>query len=196
MCAAPRSDPPPPPVALLDACVLAPLVTREALFAAARHGLFHARWSARIEAEWAHAAAKEARGLSPQMIAGDLALARAAFPDALVTEWEALEGPLSLPDWDDRHVLAAAVKANARLLITDNLRDFPSRALAAYGIRPVAADAFLSELYAERPTAMASALREMASAAPPEAMSSGLPALLKRARLPQLAKAVKRAAAP
>lgn len=187
------APPPAPAAALLDACVLAPLLLREALFAVAREGLIAPRWSDRIEEEWRRAAAKEARGLSEAMIEGDLALARAAFPGALVEGWEAHEGPLSLPDWEDRHVLAAAIAAGASLLVTDNLRDFPRRVLAEHRIRPVGGDALLAELAANSPQAMARALQRLRAAAPPEALADGLPMLLKRGRLPRLAKAAARA---
>lgn len=180
-----------PPIALLDACVLAPLIMREVLFAAAAEGLFQPRWSARIEEEWAGAAAKEARGLTEAEIKGDLALARARFPDALVQGWEHLEGPLSLPDWQDRHVLAAAIKAEATVLVTDNLRDFPRRTLAGHAIRPIGADAFLVDLSNEHPQRMTAALERLRAAAPPDALASGLPALLKRGRLPRLGKAAR-----
>lgn len=181
------------PVALLDACVLAPLIEREALFAAAAEGLLRPRWSDRIEQEWRGASAREARGLSQAEIDGDLAVARSRFPDALVEGWEALEGPLSLPDWRDRHVLAAAIAAKATLLVTDNLRDFPRRALAGYGIEPIAGDALLASLMAREPERMAAALSALRAAAPPHALAEGLPALLKRGRLPRLAKAAARA---
>lgn len=183
-----------PPVALLDACVLAPLIMREVLFAAAAEGLFRPRWSSRIEEEWRRAAGKEARGLSEAEISGDVALARARFPEALVEGWEDLEGPLSLPDWEDRHVLAAAIKAGASLLVTDNLRDFPRRALAEHGLRPIGADAYLTELAGGEPERMRNALDALRAAAPPQALEAGLPALLKRGRLPRLGKSAARGA--
>ncbi|MEL6980428.1 MAG: PIN domain-containing protein [Pseudomonadota bacterium] len=182
-----------PPIALLDACVLAPLILRESLLAAAREGLFRPRWSDRIEAEWRRAAAKEARGAPAALIDGDIALARAAHPDALVAGWEAHEGPLALPDWEDRHVLAAAIAAGAALLVTDNLRDFPKRTLAAHGMRPVGGDAYLTELLADAPEAMGRALARIEAMAPPEARAQGLAKLLKRGRLPRFAKAAARA---
>ena len=181
------------PIVLLDACVLAPLIMREVLFAAAGQGLFRPRWSARIEEEWARAAGKEARGLSEAEIRGDLALARARFPEALVEGWEQLESPLSLPDWEDRHVLAAGIKAEASVLVTDNLRDFPRRRLAEHGIQPIGADAFVTDLANREPDRMKIAFDALHAIAPPEAMSAGLPALLKRGRLPRLAKIIRQA---
>lgn len=178
-----------PDIALLDACVLAPLVVRAALLAAARAGAFRPRWSVRIEDEWRAALAKPPNAPPPALIDGEIALARAAFPDALAQGWEALEGPLSLPDWNDRHVLAAAIAADADVLVTDNLRDFPTRVLAGHGLRRETADAFLWRLLGEREAQMAQALARLEEETAPLRQGATLPALLKKARLPRFAKA-------
>ena len=47
------------------------------------------------------------------------------FPDALVVGFEPLIDGLTLPDADDRHVLAAAIRGQADVIITQNLKDFP-----------------------------------------------------------------------
>ncbi len=54
-----------------------------------------------------------------------------AVPSALVTGHEKLVESLTLPDPDDRHVLAAAIRAGAQVLVTFNLDDFPDDALKA-----------------------------------------------------------------
>jgi len=46
-------------------------------------------------------------------------------------------------DPKDRHVLAAAVRANAEVIVTFNLRDFPEPALKPYDILTVHPDDFL-----------------------------------------------------
>ena len=65
-----------------------------------------------------------------------------AFPDAIVMGWEPLEDAYVLPDPDDRHVLAAAVKGRADVTVTDNLKDFPARSLPA-DLEAQSADEFL-----------------------------------------------------
>ena len=43
-----------------------------------------------------------------------------AIPDALVTGYDGLIEELTLPDADDRHVLAAAIRAQASVIVTSN----------------------------------------------------------------------------
>ena len=59
-----------------------------------------------------------------------------ALPDALVTGYEHLIDSIELPDRDDRHVLAAAVRCGASVIVTLNLGDFPSESLATPLSRP------------------------------------------------------------
>ena len=58
----------------------------------------------------------------------------AAAPDATVHGYEHLIPDLVLPDPDDRHVLTAAITAEAELLVTWNLKDFPTTAVQRYGL--------------------------------------------------------------
>jgi hypothetical protein len=69
-----------------------------------------------------------------------------AFPDALVENYEPLIDSLNLPDTDDRHVLAAAIKTNANLIITNNLKDFPEEYLASFGLKAKCADDFFTDI--------------------------------------------------
>ncbi len=66
-----------------------------------------------------------------------------AFDDALVTGWEPLEGGIKLPDPDDRHVAAAALRGGADVIVTQNLRDFPRDKLEPLGLEAVGLDDFL-----------------------------------------------------
>jgi hypothetical protein len=115
---------------------------------------------------------------------------RDAWPEAEVAADPDLETMLSLPDPDDRHVLAAAVTGRAEALMTLNRADFPTRTLARHGLVLREPDGFLCELMGEEidMAGVAEAVRARAEAA------SGRPqaarALLKRAGLPRLAKAL------
>ena len=63
--------------------------------------------------------------------------------DALVTGYEPLIEGLSLPDLVDRHVLAAAIRTGADLILTFNLKDFPADALSPFEIEAQHPDDFL-----------------------------------------------------
>ena len=52
-----------------------------------------------------------------------------------------------LPDKDDRHVLAAAIRCQASVIVTFNLQDFPKELLAQYHIEAIHPDDFISYLY-------------------------------------------------
>ena len=88
-----------------------------------------------------------------------LAILDRAFPEASVTDWESLERVVELPDSDDRHVVAAALKARADVIVTSNLKDFPAEALNPLRLRAVSPDDFLSELFDEDPQEATAAMR-------------------------------------
>lgn len=69
-----------------------------------------------------------------------------AIRDVLVTDYEPLIEIVDLPDSDDRHVLAAAIKAHAQLIVTDNTKDFPEPALASWNVEAKSADDFVVDL--------------------------------------------------
>lgn len=172
--------------AVLDACVLYPTVLREILTGAAAGGAFTPLWSARILEEWARVAART--GVEA-VARGEIALLRARFPAAEVAEGEAQA--YDLPDPGDRHVLAAAVAGRADAILTYNLRDFPSRALAPHGLRAVHPDDFLMDLWlAHRAAVEARVEAERAEAERLSGVPQPLRALLKRAKLPRLARAL------
>ena len=68
---------------------------------------------------------------------------RQAFADAMVTGWEAVEPRIRLPDENDRHVVAAAVRSEADGIITGNVTDFPAAAISPFGLEAIHPDDFL-----------------------------------------------------
>ena len=64
----------------------------------------------------------------------------------LVSDYEYIIPELQLPDPDDRHVLAAAIRCEAHTIVTDNLKDFPVNILSKYNIFPLSSDQFLCKL--------------------------------------------------
>jgi predicted nucleic acid-binding protein len=176
--------------AVLDACVLYPTVLRELLQGAAEAGLFQPVFSERILREWVLATAKlgaEAPGLA----AAEAAAMRAAFPRALVPAHPEIEARLFLPDPNDRHVLATAIASGADAIVTFNAQDFPGHVLAGEGIARRDPDGFLWELQSRHPVAVAVIVETVRAKAETVAgRPVPLKALLKRARLYKLAKAL------
>ena len=80
--------------------------------------------------------------------------------DALVTRYEDLIDGLHLPDPDDRHVLAAAIRGRADVIVTANLRDFPANILGEFGIEAQHPDAFILYLLNLAPSQVAGAARD------------------------------------
>jgi hypothetical protein len=126
--------------AVLDACVLVPIALADTLLRVAEKGLYRPLWSGRILTEAQEATEEIHPGID---VGKRFANMREAFGDALVTGWEELEPGIRLPDEDDRHVVAAAIRGGADAIITANLADFPATALGPLGLEAVHPDDFL-----------------------------------------------------
>lgn len=136
--------------ALLDACVLAPALTRNLLLSLAEADFYRARWSRQILDETETAierilADKGAPDATMRALTARLAMER-AFDDAVVEGYEGVEGAVpTLPDTGDMHVVAAAIKSGASVIVTNNLKDFPAEALAPLHIDARSADTFIAD---------------------------------------------------
>lgn len=172
---------------LLDACVLYPTVLRGILLDLAENGAFTPLWSARILNEWSRAAIRNAPHTEP-LVGAEIALLSANWPNAGVTIGEA-DRNLWLPDENDIHVLQAAIDGRADQLLTANTQDFPTRILSSHGILRRAPDEFLLELAHAMPEQMAQSLENIRTQTERDLNEPQvLPKLLKRVRLPRLAK--------
>ncbi len=80
--------------------------------------------------------------------------------DALVAGYEGLIDGLHLPDPDDRHVLAAAIRGRADVIVTANLRHFPAQVLRPFGIEPRHPDEFVVSLLNVAPALVTKAARD------------------------------------
>ncbi|MES9906702.1 MAG: PIN domain-containing protein [Sedimenticola sp.] len=127
---------------VFDACVLYPAPLRDFLLRLSTTGLFAAKWSDQIHEEWIRNVLK-ARPELEDKLPRTRELMNRAVPDSLVMGYESLIENLELPDADDRHVLAAAIRSGAQAMITFNLKDFPEDALDQYGIEAMHPDAFI-----------------------------------------------------
>ncbi len=122
-------------------------------------GLVEARWTDDIHAEWIRNLAANSMDTPISRFEATRDRMKAVLPDADVVGYETLIPGLSLPDLDDRHVLAAAIVGKASVIVTWNLKDFPAAALRPHGITCVSPDEFLIRLHALAPEALIASIR-------------------------------------
>jgi predicted nucleic acid-binding protein len=133
--------------AFLDASVLYPAPLRDLLLELAVADLYRAKWSDAVHEEWIKALLRTRRDLTRAQLQRTRGLMNAHARDALVTDFEQLIDILDLPDPEDRHVLAAAIKGRADLIVTVNLKDFPADKLRRWGIEAQHPDEFLTHQF-------------------------------------------------
>lgn len=132
--------------AVLDANVLHSYPLTALLLELADARLFRPAWSEDIHAEWMRSVLAARPDLRPEQLERRRVAMDTALPDACVGGYQALIPALTLPDPGDRHVLAAAILAQAQVIVTFNERDFPEGVLAGYKISPQHPDTFLRHL--------------------------------------------------
>lgn len=150
-------------VAVFDVCVLYKAPVRDLLMHLSLTGLFRARWTDRIHEEWIEALLRNRPDLKREQLQRTRDLMDDAVPDCLVDGYEGIEATVVLPDPDDRHVLAAAIKCGAGTIVTYNLDDFPAASLASYGLSAQHPDEFLEHAYHLDPVALCTAVRNARS---------------------------------
>jgi predicted nucleic acid-binding protein len=146
-------------IAVLDTNVVYPVICRDLLFWFAYYDLYTPKWSKNIFEEWKDVMIR--KGVTEEEAAKRIGKANVAFPDALVQNYDGLISYLELPDEKDRHVLAAAIKINANTIVTNNIKDFPSEYLKAFGLRAQLTDDFLTDLIDLNQEQAAAAFKEM-----------------------------------
>lgn len=151
--------------AVLDACVLVPIAQADTLLRLAEVDLYRPVWSEIILEETVRALEKihldlEDSGLARRRIE----VMNSSFDDACVDVWPELYAPIELPDENDRHVVAAAIQGRADLIVTNNLKDFPSEVLAHFDISVQSPDEFLLNQLDLEPHLVMGVLRDQARA--------------------------------
>ncbi len=147
-------------VAVFDACVLYPAPVRDLLVRLAAAGLFRGRWTDQIHEEWCRNLLKNRSDIPPERIQAVCELMDKTVADCKVEGYESLIDGLILPDADDRHVLAAAIRCSAQVIVTYNLADFPADRLEPYGIEAQHPDTFLLHLLDLAPARIAGVVKE------------------------------------
>ncbi|WP_258098903.1 PIN domain-containing protein [Marinoscillum pacificum] len=145
---------------ILDTNVIHPLHIRDYLLYLADADLYTPKWSKHIFDEWG--SLMECKGNDKLQIQKRINAVRNAFPFAEVVNYEHLIDQFNeIPDPKDRHVVAAAVRINANLIVTWNLKDFPSEYLSKFGLSVANPDDFIADIIDLHNERAVEAFREM-----------------------------------
>lgn len=136
---------------VFDANVLYSASLRDLLMNLALAKIVHAHWTDRIHDEWMRSLLRDRPDLKRESLERTREAMNGSVRDCLVHGYEDLIETLHLPDPDDRHVLAAAIRSKSSFIVTLNLKDFPADALAPYKIKAVSADDFVVGLLVGNP---------------------------------------------
>lgn len=147
-------------IVIYDSCVLYPAPLRDLLMRLALTNLYQAKWTKHIHEEWMRNLLKNRPDLSEDKVQKTREKMDLYVRDGLVEGYEDLIDSLHLPDPDDRHVLAAAIRANAETIVTFNLSDFPIQATAKYEIDVQHPDEFLKHLIDLAPARVVETVKE------------------------------------
>jgi predicted nucleic acid-binding protein len=133
-------------IAVYDANVLYPNTLRDLLIRIAQlPHLVQAKWTEEILDEVIGALRKNLPDISVEQTGRLRQRMNAAVRDCLVSGYEPLVPALELPDPGDRHVLAAAIKTKAQIIVTRNLKDFPAEQLAPWELKAKSPDSFVRD---------------------------------------------------
>ena len=147
---------------VLDACVLIPMPLADTLLRlASGRRLYLPKWTDQIMTEVNRNLA-ENFGLTDEQVAYRESEIRRHFPEAWVEGYEDLISAMTNHP-KDRHILAAAVRCSAEVIVTQNLKDFSRTALEPYSITVMGPSTFLHNLYDLDPEVIASTLLRQAA---------------------------------
>lgn len=148
-------------IAIYDACVLYPAPLRDLLMHLALTDLFRAKWTNEIHDEWIRNVLKNRPDLTKRQLERTKDLMNENVRDCLIEGYDKLIPALSLPDPDDRHVLAAAIRSSATIIVTYNLKDFPAKSISEYGIEAQHPDDFLTHLFDLSPSLVCDTIQRL-----------------------------------
>lgn len=168
-------------VVVYDANVLYGNTLRDLLIRLAMTGRLQAKWTSGILDEMQRNLAVNRPDIPEEKLGKLRLLMNSAVRDCLVEGYEPLIEGLKLPDPDDRHVLAAAIKVGARIIVTSNLKDFPSEHLAPWEIEAKSPDDFVLDQIDLDGRVVWACVQQIADSRvnPPEAVDDVLDALEK-----------------
>jgi len=142
-----------PDTLFLDANVLYSAGCRDLLIEASLAGLCHCRWSEEVLSELDPALRRSRPDLKPAQLYHLIAALASACPEALLEQHPARDSAWpSMVDPADAHVLRGAIRAQAQVLLTFNLKHFPRRLLVRHGLVAMTPDQWLVSLAKSAPT--------------------------------------------
>lgn len=144
-------------VAILDANVLYSAVRRDLLMWLAVNKTFQAHWTDQIGQEWTRNLLVNRTDIAPSTLERTQHLMNRALPDALLEDVPEID--VDLPDSKDIHVLAAAIHANATIIVTSNLKHFPTITLEPHGIQALKPDDFVMRIAQANPLQVIKAVK-------------------------------------
>lgn len=136
-----------PYAVVLYACVLYPSILRDVLLRLGLTGLYQPKWTATIQDEWKRNLRTNRPDIAEDQLAHTQTLMNKALPDAMVSGFEPLISGITLPDSNDCHVVAAAIRCKAEVIVTMNLKDFPRNLMAEFEIEALHPDEFIMDLF-------------------------------------------------
>lgn len=137
-----------------DACALHSASVRDLLLHIAEVGVVRPHWSNEIHEEWIGSLLRRRSDLNRESLERTRRRMDEKYKNSLTEGCESLVPTLSLPDPNDRHVLAVAIHSRSSWIVTFNLRDFPRAVLQPYGIEAVSPDEFVLRLFQQFPRAV------------------------------------------
>lgn len=133
---------------MIDANVIVSVWAFDVIMCLADARLLEVNWSEEILSEFVKTSERlHGKGLAE----GVRQALEEDYSEAIVYNWERHIDEIVLPDPDDRHVVAAALKGGCDAIVTFNLKDFPQEELQSFGIRAVSPDDLMMELVHKAP---------------------------------------------
>lgn len=180
-------------VVVYDANVLYPSTLRDVLIRIALTGLVQAKWTDEILDEVFRNLKADRPDLDSRRLDRTRRLMVAAVRDCMVTGYKPLLGAVELPDPEDRHVVAAAIRARAQLIVTFDMDDFAADELAAWDIEAKHPDDFLVDQFHLDAIKVHQAVQAVADSwSNPPGTSDDVLDILERSGLPQTAAVLRR----
>ncbi len=147
--------------AVLDANVLYDGFLRDLLLSIFAAKMYEAKWTEKITEEWVGHLLENRSTVSEEKIRRTVFKMNAILPSPLVANYEQYIDQVTIPDKDDRHVVAAAMACGAQKIVTWNLADFPNNILKVFGIVAESPDKFIFDILIESPLAVVTIFKEI-----------------------------------